>query len=702
MAPDTRNAPTTEIGAAEFSPGILAGWGNFVDIVESAPKLRWPASIAVFEEMLNDSQVSALRDAVTLPIRRRRWSIDPNGARDEVIAHIADDFGLGIHGEDATPRDVSEEAFSFDTHLFTALLGPFLGHYFFEQTVALEQDGLLHLDRLGPRPPRTIMQINVSPNGDLDFIRQKFAPSTKQHPIQVPEPIPAGFLIPYVWEQEAGNWVGRSMLRPLYKHFLRKDAALRGDAQRNGRNALGVPTIEAPQGATDPEMRRLAQIAQSFRGGDYAGVALPYGAKLRLVGVEGTLPDIIGSVRYDDEQMARRFLAMFIQLGQTHTGSRALGDTFIDFFALGMDAMADWFCRRTEVAFRRIVTWNWGEQERCPRLVSERDENPELAAGDLVAMVDSGIITVDSELEATIRKRGGLPPRDPNAPAPAPVAPAPPAGPQASHRHRAAPRAAAGDTPERATRAPRPSETHTDWTDLEDTWRSARDALVSAWVDVRNRHIDDLATQIQTAGQDLAALAALQATVSDADAEVVARRMRDIADYGALTAREEAAAQGHTLPVPDMTPVRSTLNARAAAVADLLGRGISEAAGRQALQRTGGSLAPAEVANEVADHLRGLSNAYLEEQLGGALTQGMNTGRRATMGGAPAGTVFEASELLDVNTCAPCSQRDGTQYATVVDAERDYPAGGFHLCEGGVRCRGTLVMILPESTPSVQ
>jgi hypothetical protein len=67
---------------------------------------------------------------------------------------------------------------------------------------------------------------------------------------------------------------------------------------------------------------------------------LPNGAELRFRGVEGTLPDVLASLRYGDEQMAAAFLAMFTKLGTTETGSRAVGESLIDFFVLAQEAVA--------------------------------------------------------------------------------------------------------------------------------------------------------------------------------------------------------------------------------------------------------------------------------------------------------------------------------------------------------------------------
>lgn len=52
---------------------------------------------------------------------------------------------------------------------------------------------------------------------------------------------------------------------------------------------------------------------------------------------------------------------------------------------------------------------------------------------------------------------------------------------------------------------------------------------------------------------------------------------------------------------------------------------------------------------------------------------------------------YLASELLDKRTCERCERVDGTEYATLADAQVDYPHGIYHDCLGGSRCRGLLV-----------
>lgn len=54
---------------------------------------------------------------------------------------------------------------------------------------------------------------------------------------------------------------------------------------------------------------------------------------------------------------------------------------------------------------------------------------------------------------------------------------------------------------------------------------------------------------------------------------------------------------------------------------------------------------------------------------------------------------FFASELLDGKQCDPCQGLDGKRYDSLADARLDYPEGYAARCQGGPRCRGTIVSL---------
>jgi hypothetical protein len=62
----------------------LTPWSAFVDVAETVPELAWPNSINTYSQMRTDAQIVSLLLTFTLPIRRYRWYIGPNGARGRV------------------------------------------------------------------------------------------------------------------------------------------------------------------------------------------------------------------------------------------------------------------------------------------------------------------------------------------------------------------------------------------------------------------------------------------------------------------------------------------------------------------------------------------------------------------------------------------------------------------------------------------
>jgi hypothetical protein len=77
------------------------------------------------------------------------------------------------------------------------------------------------------------------------------------------------------------------------------------------------------------------------------------------------------------------------------------------------------------------------------------------------------------------------------------------------------------------------------------------------------------------------------------------------------------------------------------------------------------------------------------------MTNAQNVGRKEVFRIGNPDHIY-ASELLDSNTCAHCVAKDGTEYDDLLEAEKDYPTGGFKDCSGDLKCRGTLVAVYDE------
>lgn len=683
MAPS--KAPTSEIGVGA-SVGTLT-WGNFTDDTERVPELRWPRSVKEYDRMRNDSQIEGLDAGMSLPLMRYRWEIDPNGADAGVVERISEDMGLPVKGS-AEEVDDTATNFSHDDHLRHTLLAKLYGHMYME-IVGEVVDGWWRLRKLAPRMPMTLAAIEVDNDGMLAGVRQNIS----RKPTTVAPLIPVEHLVAFVWKREGANWAGRSILRPLYANWLIKQRLIRVDATKHERTGMGIPIAKATAESVGRRALAIAnKMAQAIRGGQNAGGALPYGMDMKLMGVEGNVPDTLASIKYHDEAMARALLMMFIQLGQTETGSRALGSSFIDFFSLALEATAKWYASvMTRVVFRRWVVWNVGESSPTPKLAFVPGP-AELATADLKAMLDAGAITTDPELEAWIRGKHGMPVKVivPGATEPEPVTP-----PVTARRGRRVYAAEQGSINLPARDLRREPYAHevtaaVDFAQLDEDFASAVERLVEGWQEIRAGHINQIVDQIAALdADDLEKLAAIEATAGEG-ASLLTEIMQEVAEAGALGAVQEAKAQGVDATLPDLQEVWDALVKRAAAVDALLTRSISEAGARKATSLAGAALGPDDIANEVRTYLEGLSDAYLEEQFTGSVSQAQNTGRRKVLNEQDPAHIY-ASELLDTNTCTNCKTIDGNEYDTVAGAELDYPSGGYKDCLGGPRCRGTLV-----------
>ncbi|MGW0052052.1 phage portal protein family protein [Nocardia nova] len=427
QSPVRGRVATREIGYAVAYPGDI-----WMQSTESTPELRWPLSVQVYDRMpRQDAQLASVMRAITLPVQRTTWRIDPNGAPDEVVEAIAGDLHLPIVGADdetQQPARRIRNAFSWSEHVRLALLCLQYGHMFFETTYQIDDAGYAHLSRLGPRLPRSIANVVVAPNGDLVSIGQ-YAMGTMTGGFEAVilgdanagVRIPAKRIVPYVWEREGGDWLGKSVLRSAYKNWMLKDRMLRVQAQTIERNGMGIPVYYAGPMDKQDDLAAGQQMANDYRAGDSSGAALPNGAKLRLQGVEGALPDAEPVIRYHDEQMARAVLAHFLNLG-TQTGSWALGSTFADFFVMSLQTEAQLVADTgTAYIVEPLVDINFGPDTPAPRIVFDEIGSRHDATADALALlIGAGAVFPDRRLEQAVRDMYGLPQKDPDAPDPTP------------------------------------------------------------------------------------------------------------------------------------------------------------------------------------------------------------------------------------------------------------------------------------------
>jgi 2'-5' RNA ligase len=243
-----------------------------------------------------------------------------------------------------------------------------------------------------------------------------------------------------------------------------------------------------------------------------------------------------------------------------------------------------------------------------------------------------------------------------------------------------------------------------DFAAMDKAWHEAVDSTVEAWADIQTAMRAEVTASIQAAAEadDLDSLDGLTIDTADGAALLIARMIAYAREAGEQQ-QAEAEAQGVSVPEWSLddeaitaAAIRDRLRQIGRTAARVLGVGLVQSAVRQAM-RVWGSGSAQQVAAQVDEHLAGLSGAAVEEQVGGAMSAAQNEGRLAVLAVAPA-ALHVATEALDLNSCKPCRDIDGTEYDTLTAARTAYPSGGYTGCLGGARCRGTLVTVWPQDS----
>lgn len=445
----------TEIGSPGLGPATVTGVG-LIDNWEETLELRWPNNLVIFDRMRTDAQVAATLRATFLPVRARaNFHIGSQGVDPRVARFVESELGLHVARNARARRP--REGIVWDDYARQAFLDKVYGHSIFEQLYRVgppsdfqsEQRGmppvLAHLRKLAPRPARTIADFLVARDGGLEGVKQYVVNGTG---VVDAVTLPIERLVVHVSDMEGADWRGRSVLRASYKHWLIKDMLLRIGPMAVERNGLGLPVVTFDESEGGTRAGALG-LARQIRAGDSAGIALPRGYTLRILGVEGSVRDELPLMKYHDEAIGRNALTMLLDLGHDN-GARSLGDTFLELFTMAVNGMvADFAEVCTEYVIRDLVELNFGPDEPYPPLLyDELSPDQVLSPEQLSALVKAGVIIPDDYLELEIRRRYGFegwpgapegppdfqvgnideitPPGVDPAPAPVPAPPAPP------------------------------------------------------------------------------------------------------------------------------------------------------------------------------------------------------------------------------------------------------------------------------------
>ena len=387
-----------ELGATGTSifGGFLRDRGEYNPTFQGGPF----SAYRTYEQMRRgDAQVAATLAAIKLPIRAAGWSIvQPPGA--SAIEKEATDFA----------RSCLLQELDFDKVVQNALLMLDFGCAAHEDVWYVDGNRV-RLRKLAARIPLTFYRWICKPGTDELMALGQLGYRGDQY---VQADVPLDKLALFTYQQEGANYAGISLLRAMYQHWYIKSNLYKVDAIALERNGMGVPWIEMGPDAKKEDRTAANDWLQKLTVHERASILLPPGWKFGLKGVEGSIREPEDSIAHHDLQISMAGLAMFMNLGQTVAGSRNLGDTLADFFALSVQATANQIARTINLTtLKRLIDFNFSGIANYPKVVpteilAVKFSDVVSALKDLAA-ANVGILQPDDDLESWLRKRMGAP-----------------------------------------------------------------------------------------------------------------------------------------------------------------------------------------------------------------------------------------------------------------------------------------------------
>ncbi len=393
-------------------------------------KLDQTQGADIWDEMRrSDDQIAMLLRVVKNPIMSARWFISP--ADDSEEAQKIADFVEHILFHDMGTRRHPK---TFEKFKREALTSVEFGYSIFEITYKVVFDDEVFgtyngLSGIDWRSPRTIEEWIIRKNGELEAVRQLDNSQRAQNVF-----IPGRFILHIAAEMEGDNYEGISMLRPIYGNWLRKDMLRKLQMIGIERAATGVPIGTIPEGQLNtPAQKALENTLSRFVSHEQQYLTLPdNGFKIDSLKIEHDADKVDKAIQSENIGMAKSFLANFMELGLSGSGSYALGTDLSDIFLSGIEVYANAITTPVNIKLiPHLVDMNFGRQRSYPELKIEgiNDKVGKEFAEVMAILTDKNLVQVTDRLRETMHKKFNLPDFDKDAVVDIPIEPVEPVEP---------------------------------------------------------------------------------------------------------------------------------------------------------------------------------------------------------------------------------------------------------------------------------
>jgi len=374
----------------------LAEWGGYIQ-EEFLTELRGLKGYRRFNEMArNCPAIFAGLSAIETSILKCSFYVESEIGEDDPRLVFINECLEAISG-------------GIEEHFAEALSMLTYGWCYFE-TVYKREAGRLTWDKFSVRGQDTLVKWQFDDKEKLQGMVQAVPPTYAQTVI----PIDKSLL--YRTRVERNNPEGLSLLRGSWIPYYYWKNLCQIEGIGIERDLAGLPVITMPEGANNDEndansdASKAAKIVRNIRNDEQAGVVLPAGWVLNLLGGGGSKQfDTDKTITRYESRILMTMRAQFLLLGQNSVGTQALSTDLTDFFTIGINTYADNLCNTfTEQAIKPLLKLNGMDSKGVYMTHSPAgDTNLELLGAFIANTKD--LMTWRPEDEAWLRDLTGMP-----------------------------------------------------------------------------------------------------------------------------------------------------------------------------------------------------------------------------------------------------------------------------------------------------
>lgn len=307
-------APQTSIEIGTSTVGLLPSIFNDEFIDTSKVK------VDDYKLMLDsDGTVQALYNTIVMPLLGSNWTIEADNDTPKAVEQSA-----WVEETLRTPPHKGGMSTPFDLVLAQALRAVVEGFAGFEKVYELA-DGKIVYKKIAWRDPTTITMY-TDDRGGFNGFRQRAYIANSYSDVRIP--LDRCFL--YTYGKEFHNLKGRSAFTAAYAAYDKKRRLLYLAEQQAQSDALKLKIVKGAERGGQDELDATTAAVDEV--GFKATVGLPYGYDVDTLNNTQSM-DLLPLIEFQNAEMARSVLAMFILLGTgSKTGSYSLSQDQSDFF----------------------------------------------------------------------------------------------------------------------------------------------------------------------------------------------------------------------------------------------------------------------------------------------------------------------------------------------------------------------------------